>query len=244
MVSLADSLGMHDYHTLYDDGVNAGLKGRRRPNPNQLVVGDNVQEPPTKGKTHSKAVDQTWTFVIKPKKLPKLRIVLVDGEDKPLEGKAWTLTSPKALSGKTKKDGLIEVKNLPPQDKAGALEVTWQKTKPPKAAKPAKDPEFKKPTYPRPIKVDEFTDDPPTAPTAADDVINYTLKIGSMPSINVDNGVRARLHNLRYRCEPDSDATATTQSVKAFQRGRLKQKTPSGALADIKASALSKHDTA
>src|SRR5262245_21311425 len=168
MVSLADSLGMHDYLTLYNDGVNAGLKGNR-PNPNQLVLADNVQEPPDKGKTHSKAVDKTWTFVIKKKKLPKLRIVMVDGEDKPLAGKAWNLTSPKALSGKTKNDGLIEVKDLPPQDKSGTLQVTWQKTKPPKAAKAAKDPVFKKPKYPRPVKAAEFTDDPPTAPTAADD---------------------------------------------------------------------------
>src|SRR6266478_7762676 len=125
MVSLADRLGMQDYHTLYDDGVNAALKGSR-PNPNQLLIGDDVKDPPTKGKVHPKAVDKTHTFVVKAKKSPKLRIVLVDAEGKPVAGKAWKLTAPKALTGTTKKDGLIEVPDLPPQDKDGALEVTWQ----------------------------------------------------------------------------------------------------------------------
>ncbi len=119
MVSLADRLGMQDYHTLYDDGVNAALKGSR-PNPNQLLIGDDVKDPPTKGKVHPKAVDKTHTFVVKAKKSPKLRIVLVDAEGKPVAGKAWKLTAPKALTGTTKKDGLIEVPDLPPQDKDGA----------------------------------------------------------------------------------------------------------------------------
>jgi hypothetical protein len=241
MVSLADSLGMQDYHTLYDDGVNSALKGAR-PNPNQLLIGDDVKDPPAKGKVHPKPVDQTHTFVVKPKKPPKLRIVLIDAEGKPLAGKAWKLTTPKALTGTTKKDGLIEVPDLPFQDKAGALEVTWQKTKATKAATPPKDPEIKKPTYPRPIKIAEFTDDPPTAPTPADDVINFTLKIGSLPVFSDDSGTRGRLHNLGYSCLVDSDAAATKKSVKAFQRGWLKQKTPSGVTADIRNDARDKHD--
>jgi hypothetical protein len=241
MVSLADSLGMQDYHTLYDDGVNATLKASR-PNPNQLRIGDDVKDPPAKAKVHSKAVDQTWTFTIKVKKLPRLRLVLVDGEDKPLAGKAWKLTAPRVLTGMTKNDGLIEVPDLAPQQTAGALEVTWQTTKARKPAAVPKDPVIGKPTYPRPIKAGEFTDDPPTAPTAADDVIQFTLKIGSMPPFDADDGVRARLHNLGYPCVTGSDADATKRSVKAFQRGRLKQKTPSGAAADIRAAVRDRHD--
>lgn len=241
MVSLADSLGMHDYHTLYDDGVNAGLKGTR-PNPNQLVEGDDVKLPPTKGKVHSKAVDQTWTFVIKAKKPTKLRVVMVDGKDKPLAGKSWAYSAPKALSGKTKGNGLIEIADFPPQEVAAAFELSWRETKPLKPAKPEKDEKFKKPTYPRPIKASEFTDDAPKAADAADDKIDFTLKIGSLPDFDSDKGVRARLHNLGHACEPDSDATVTTKIVKAFQRARLAQKTPSGAAADIRASARDKHD--
>jgi hypothetical protein len=119
----------------------------------------------------------------------------------------------------------------------------WQVTKALKPAAPTKDPEFKKPVYPRPIKASEFTDDPPVAPKAADDVMNFTLKIGSLPTFNDDHGTRARLHNLGHPCLVDSDAVTTTKSVKAYQRGRLNQKTPSGVTADIQNDARDKHDT-
>jgi len=241
MVSLADSLGMQEYHTLYDDGVNAALK-HNRPNPNQLLIGDTVNDPPAKGKVHPKPVDKTHVFVLKAKTPPKLRIVLVDAEGKPLAGKAWKLTAPKAGNGKTKKDGLIEITDFPFQDKAGALEVTWQQTKAKKAAAPPKDPVIKKPTYPRPIKTSEFTDTAPAAPTAADDTIYFTLKIGSLPTFNDDSGVRGRLHNLGSPCLVDSDAGVTSKAVKAYQRGRLKQKAPTGAPADIRNDIRDKHD--
>jgi hypothetical protein len=241
MVSLADSLGMNDYHTLYDDGVNAALKGTRH-NPNQLVVGDDVKLPPAKGKVHGKAVDQTWTFVIRAKKPTKLRVAIVDAKDKPLAGKPWASSAPKALAGKTKSDGLIEITDFPPQETAAAFELTWRETKSPKPLKPEKDKTFKVPTYPRPIKASEFKDDAPKAPDAADDKISFTLKVGSLPDFDSDRGVRARLHNLGHACEPDSDATVTSKVVKAFQRVRLAQKTPSGVAADIRASARDKHD--
>jgi hypothetical protein len=240
MVSLADSLGMQDYHTLYDDALNAALKGTR-PNPNQLLIGDDVKSPP-KGKVFPKPVDKTHVFVVTPKKPPKLRIVIVDQEGKPVAGRDWKLTKPKALNGTTKNDGLIEVPDLPFQDKAGALEVTWQTTKAKKAAAPPADPPITKPTYPRPIKAAEFTDALPAAPAAADDVIDFTLKIGSLPTFNDDSGTRGRLHNLGYPCVVDSNANVTKHSVKAFQRGRLKQKTPSGVTADIRNDARDKHD--
>lgn len=241
MVSLADKLGMQDYHTLYDDAVNAALK-KTRPNPNQLAVGDEVEEPKDKGKAFAKPVDKTHVFVVKAKKLPKLRIVMVDSDDKPLAGKAWKLTAPKAASGTTKKDGLIEVPDFPPQDKAGALEVTWQQTKAKPAAAAVADPPITKPVYPRPIKASEFTDDAVPAPTAANDVMQFTLKIGSLGHFELDSGARARLHNLGYNVLPYSDANVTKKAVEAFQRGRLNQKTPSGVIAEIHGKARDKHD--
>ena len=241
MVSLADSLGMQDYHTLYDDGSNSALKGTRQ-NPNQLKVGDTVNVPAAKGKVYKKPADQSWTFVVKPKKPPKLRIVIVDGEGQPQSGKAWNLTAPSTQKGTTKADGLIEISDLDPQAKNGSLDLTWQKTKAKKPAKPPKEKEIKTPTYPRPIKASEFNDTQPTAPTAADDVMQFTLKIGSMPPFSEDTGTLSRLHNLGFPCQPDSDATASKKSVQAFQRVRLKQKTPSGALADIRNDARDKHD--
>ena len=241
MVSLADKLGMQDYHTLYDDAVNAALK-KARPNPNQLAVGDEVEEPKDKGKAHDKVVDKTHVFVVKAKKLPKLRIVLVDSDDKPLAGKAWKMTAPKAVSGTTKKDGLIEVTDFPPQDKAGTLEVTWQETKAKPAAVAAAEPAITKPVYPRPIKASEFTDDAVAGPTAANDVVQFTLRIGSLGPAELDSGVRARLHNLGYNVFPYSDAAATKKAVEAFQRGWLGQKTPSGVIGDVRGKAESKHD--
>src|ERR1700744_2579661 len=89
MVSLADSLGMHDYHTLYDDGVNAELKNKR-PNPNQLLVGDDWSDPPGKAKMHAKPVDQTHTFVVKPKRPPQLKFLILGSDGKPLAGKVWS----------------------------------------------------------------------------------------------------------------------------------------------------------
>jgi hypothetical protein len=240
MVSLADKLGMQDYHTLYDDGVNAKLKGKR-PNPNQLWIGDEWNDPP-KGQVFPKPVDKTHVFVVKPKKPPKLRIVLVDAEHKPLAGKAWKLITPKALTGKTKKDGLIEIPDFPFQDKAGSLEVTWQVTKPKKPAKPPTEPVITKPTYPRPIKASEFIEDPPAAPSAADDVVQFTLKIGSLPPFSLDFGVRARLHNLGYGCNRGADTEHTKKCVAAYQRAFLKQQTPSGKWQDIRDNTRDKHD--
>lgn len=240
MVSLADSLGMQDYHTLYDDAVNASLKSRR-PNPNQLWFKDNWHDPP-KGKVISKPVDKTHVIQVTPKKPPKLRIVLVDAEDKPLAGKAWKLITPKAASGKTRKDGLIEIPDFPFQDKAGSLEVTWQVTKAKKAAKPSKEPVITTPTYPRPIKVSEFIEDPPTAPSADDDVVQFKLGIGSLPPFSIDSGVMARLHNLGYGCSRGATGDGAKKCVAAFQRGLLKQKTPSGNWQDIRDDVRDKHD--
>ena len=152
------------------------------------------------------------------------------------------MTAPKALTGKTKDDGIVQVPDIPAQDKAGDLGVTWQQTKPLDPVKPEKDKEVTKPALSRPIKASEFTDDLPEAPKASDDVINFTLKIGSLPTINDDSGIRGRLHNLGSPCVLDSDAGATTKAVKAYQIARLKQKTPSGVLADIKDDSRTRHD--
>ncbi len=241
MVSLADGLGMQDYHTLYDDELNADLKATR-PNPNQLVVGDDVKLPVAKGKVHSKAVDATWTFVVKLKKLPKLRIVLVDAEGKGMAGKEWQLTAPQVLTGKTKKDGLIEIPDIPPQAVDGAMEITWRKTTAPKPVTPPAEKKVSKPTYPRPIVIADFTDDAPPAHDAAEDVAKFTLKVGSLPSYNVDDGVRARLNNLGGGCAPGAAIDVTSRAVKAFQRGRLKQKDPSGVTTDLTDSARTQHD--
>lgn len=242
-ISIADQLGFQDYHSIWDDGGNSALKSKR-PNPNQLLAGDDVKAPTAKSKKITKGVDQTWTFVVKTKKLPKLRIVLLDKEDKPLSGKSWELTAPVSKTGKTKGNGMIEITDLDPQAKAGTLKVEWQKSKAPPKKEPEKDPVIKKPTYPRPIKASEFKDKMPDAPDPADDNMEWTLKIGSLPTFDHDSGVQARLHNLGFRCDPDTKTGLTSASVKAYQRTRLKQKTPSGTAKDIEGDLRDRHDKA
>lgn len=241
VISIADQLGFRDYHSVWDDGANSLLKAKR-PNPNQLLAGDELKATADKKKVVGKPVDKTWTFVLKRKKLPKLRIMLLDKEDRPLSGKNWQLTAPKNASGRTKVDGLIEVTDLDPQAKSGTLKVVWQKSKAAPAKAPEKDAQINKPAYPRPIKASEFTDAMPAPPDPADDSIKWILKIGSLPTFDQESGVQARLHNLGFRCDPETKAALTTASVKAYQRTRLKQKTPSGIAADIQSDLRDRHD--
>jgi hypothetical protein len=240
-VSVADQLGFRDYHSIWDYAANSALKGKR-PNPNQLLLADNITIPTDKTKIVNKAVDSAWTFIVKTKQLPKLRVVLVDNEDKPLSGKSWNLTAPKNASGKTKKNGLIEVAELDAQAKAGTLTVEWQKSKPAPKKTPPKDPVITKPVYPRAIKASDFTDAAPPAPDPSDDTMEWTLKIGSLPTFDDVSGVCARLYNLGFRCEPDTKANLTGDCVKVYQRTRLKEKTPSGAFADIESGLRDFHD--
>ena len=243
-VSIAAQLGFNDYRSLWDDAQNDGLK-RTRPNPNQLVVGDDVKATLDKKKSAVKAVDGTHSFVLTGKKLPTLRLVLLDREGKAMSGKSWELTAPTTASGKTKSDGLIKIADLDPAATAGAIKVVWTKTTPPKKKEEKEDAPVKKPTYPRPIKASEFTDKVPDPPDAADDTIEWTLKIGSLSTFDTEPGVTARLHNLGFRCDPAApDPAVTTASVKAYQRTLLNAKTPSGASADIQADVRNRHDNA
>jgi hypothetical protein len=239
-VSIADRLGCNDYHSVWDDGANSALKGLR-PNPNQLVAGDDVNPPVGKTKTVGKAVDSTWSFVVKRKKPPKLNIVIVDKDDKPLAGSPWRLTAPKAASGKTKADGMIEITDLDPQAKDGALQVDWRKSKAPKKSA-AKEPKITNPVYPRPIKAAEFKDANPAAPLPGDDTMEWALKIGSLPAFDHIGGVQARLNNLGFRCDPGVQAARTPDDVKTYQRTRLKDKAPSGLAKDIQADIRDRHD--
>ena len=243
-VSIAAQLGFQDYRSLWDDAQNDGLK-RTRPNPNQLVVGDDVKATLDKKKTVTKGVDGTHTFALTGKKLPTLRLILLDREGKALAGTSWELTAPKAATGKTKSDGVIRIADLDPASTSGTLKVVWRKSTPPKKKAEEKDEPVKKPTYPRPIKASEFTDKLPDPPDEADNTIEWTLKIGSLSTFDTESGVTARLYNLGFRCDPAApDAAVTTASVKAYQRTLLKAKTPSGASADVQTDVRDRHDNA
>ncbi len=235
IVSIAEALGFRDYKALW--AANDTLKAKR-PNPNMLVVGDAVVEPP-KAKKETKANGQRWTYVVKAKKPASLRIVLLGYDNKPLADAAWELTAPVAKSGTTPATGLIEIPDFPPAEKAAALKVTPKKPPapviPPAAA--AVDP----PPYPAPVKAADFKDKVRAA-DPADDFVEWTLKVGSLPSFNDDTGVLARLFNLGAACEPGDDGKKTERTVKAYQKAFMNQDAGSGLPKDIQTDLRDRHD--
>lgn len=235
MSSIAEAHGFRDYHSVYDDGANKNLKSKR-PNPNALVIGDDVFLPDTKIKVEKKSTDKTWTFVVKKAHPVRLRIVIIDREDKPVSGRKWDLISPVAKSGTTGKNGLIDLE-IPANAKAGELKLHVAAPPEPKTAAPA--PAAGKVVYPPVIKPTDFKD--PAIPPLKDGDEKWTLKIGSLPSPNALAGIQARLQNLGFRAVIESVAgPKTTAAVKAYQK---KYKlVGSGQYTEIEADLTKRHD--
>lgn len=169
----------------------------------------------------------------------QLRIVLVDKEEKPLNGWDWELTAPVAKKGKTGADGLIRVSNLDASKASGTLKVTLKKPVPPVVPPVPVVPVPNPPPYPPAIDEAQFKDKNPTKPVDSDK-IEWTLKIGSLPSHKVKTGVLARLRNLGYNIDVDAADDKITPVVKSYQKVVLKQDKPSGKHADIQ-QALEDH---
>ena len=140
-----------------------------------------------------------------------------------LAGRDWQLTAPKAESGKTKEDGLIETE-IPPDAKSGTLKVTKIfeapviPPDPPAAA--AADPSLV--VYPRPIAPGEFKDAAPPDPATLENDVEWTLKIGSLPCPKEDAGVIARLENLGYSCGSETSPGPKTAAAVKFMRGNTR----------------------
>jgi len=58
----------------------------------------------------------------------------------------------------------------------------------------------------------------------------------------VKEGTLARLHNLAFGCDVDSDDAHAVHAVKAYQLFYLKAKDGSGKIADIQDDAAQRHD--
>ena len=238
IVSIADRLGFRDYHAVWDDGANAELK-RNRPNPNALVQGDDVKAPDAKVKVEKKAVDATWTFVLKKKKPVKVRIVLFDRDNQPVKDKEWRIAGSQAAKGKTKADGLVELEGIPPQDTAATLTVKWVKKTSP--ASPPKKPSKRPPAaYPPTIVPSDFLDEAPDEREDAE--IEWTLKVGSLPSFNVKTGTLARLGNLGFNVDVDSADPFVARAVIAYQRFHKNEKNGTGLVADVEVHVRDRHD--
>jgi hypothetical protein len=239
MVSIAETLGFREYHSIWDRGENSEFK-KKRTNPNQLSKDDTLKVPDQKDKVEKKAMDQVWIFVVKNKKPAKLRMILTDKDGKPLGNKAWELKAPIVDSGKTGNDGLVEVKELPGKHKSATVSVTIKDPVTPPAKPPAPtqpDP----PPYPLTVIPDDFKDktDPPDYDKH---VVELELKIGSLESFDLKPGVLGRLHNLGFGCEIDSDDPHVTKAVKSYQKWFLKNDNGSGKPEDIQDDAKKRHD--
>jgi hypothetical protein len=237
IASIAATLGVRDYKTLWD--ANGDLKAKR-PNPNQLVIGDSVTEA-TKTKNEKKAHGNRWTYVVKPKLTISLRIVVLGADDKPLNEAAWELTKPIAKNGSTSADGLIEIKEFPATEKEAVLKVTPKKVPVTPVVAPPSGPVPSPPPYPAAIVPDSFKDKKRAA-DPADDFVEWTLKVGSIPSFNEETGVLARLFNLGAPCQPGDDGSRTERTVKSYQKGYLNQNDGSGKPADIQTDLRDRHD--
>lgn len=233
ILSIAKALGIRNYKTLWD--ANATLKSSR-PNPNMLVVGDTVEEPP-KVKVEVKATGNRWTFVIADTHPASLQIVLLDAALKPLEGAAWVLSEPVSKSGTTLADGVVRIDGLPLDAKKGVLKVTPKAPAPVTPSTTTAPSSSGPPPYPASIKPVEFVD-ALRAADPSDAFIEWELKIGGLPAHNHATGVWARLDNLGA-CDSGNRGPA---SVKAYQLAFLGQKTGSGRPADIQDDLRDRHD--
>jgi hypothetical protein len=241
VLSIADSLRFRNYHSIWDQTQNSALK-KNRPNANMLAIGDVVKAPDKKVKLVNKNVDHTWPFVVKSRKPFKVRLVLIDKQDQPLSGKKWELKAPSAQSGTTGGDGMIEITVLQPGATSGTLEVTMKDaTAPPaKPAAPAAAP-ANPPPYPPAIVPTDYKDKMPE-PDFKAQVVTWDLHIGGLPPVKTKQGTLARLHNLAFGCNLDSDDARVTRAVKAYQLFYQKNQKGSGKLTDIQDDAGKRHD--
>jgi hypothetical protein len=220
--SLAAKNGFADYHGIYDDAGNSALRTKRK-NANTLVVGDEIQIPDKDAKTIKKPAGAAHKFVAKVTKV-RLRLQVRDSEDKPCEGKPFTLLvgAMPAKGGGSMAGGFVEM-DVDPQITTGVLTIVLGK-----AAAPA--------PAPAPAKLPEPAPYPPALDTATfkdvDDVayvghdadphkVEWILQIGALPSHNEVVGAQARLRNLGFVCRgKDGDAgdPETKAAVKAFQK--------------------------
>lgn len=238
---MADTLGFRDYKTIWTAAANDGLKTTRT-NPNMIASADVLNTRNQQIATETKAVDQTWVFVVKDKQKASLKIVLIGQDGKALANRPWKMTGLAKMKGTTGADGLIEVKELNLQKTTGVLEVDVRDARTAPATPPATPPTVADPPpYPAPVVPKDFKDKSPDLDYKKR-TVEWTLSIGSLGPAKTDPGALTRLHNLGFECDVDSEAKVVTRSVKAYQRFYLKNKNGSGVAADVQDDAGTRHD--
>lgn len=105
--SIAKQYGFHDWKTIYNHPSNAAFKAKR-PNPNLIYPGDEINIPDAEKKAEDKPVDQTHKFKVKGRRT-HLRLSIEDFDGAGLAGKKYKLDLGKEVfEGSTGGGGLIE----------------------------------------------------------------------------------------------------------------------------------------
>ncbi|BDC48757.1 hypothetical protein F183_A10730 [Bryobacterales bacterium F-183] len=240
IVRMAHVAGYRDYTDIWDAPENA-TKKTDRPNPNSLLAGDVFKGPEKKDKSVDKAVDAEWTFIVKALKKPKLRVVVIDKELKPLANAAWKLTGVAKLNGTTGADGLIEVPEIDPKAIKGTLVITPNQPQRNQVAKPAAAPLPDPPPYPLPLNEENFVEKKPSKIKPFLKELKFDLKIGGLPAHKDETGTFARMHNMGFLRALDASDEDVALCVKAYQKIALNNDNGSGAHADIKDDIETRH---
>jgi peptidoglycan hydrolase-like protein with peptidoglycan-binding domain len=166
-----------------------------------------------------------------------------DKKDEPVAERPWTSHKPVAMHGKTAADGLIKV-GASTSDAEGALNVDLYDPPPAAAADAAVAGSAT--DYPIKIKSDAWVDKntEPVLPPADDRVVKWKLKIVTLESLDNDDGIKARMHNLGFACDSGSDDETTRAAVKAYQALYMDEPDGSGDLNDIQDDVKKRHDKA
>lgn len=196
---------------------------------------DKYEVPPDR-KT-SVAVSTTTSEEVLVERPYTLRVVLIDGKNKPRAGRPWEMSSPVARNGTTGADGLIRVK-VAATDTLAQFTVKEAVAHPPAAAAGAKPP----PAYPPTIRKSDFKDADSTSSSDAETRWSATIVDPEKTTWDTDDALRERLHNLGFAVDAASDAAATQAAVKKYQRHYLNNPNGSGALADISGDLKNRHD--
>lgn len=185
------------------------------------------------------ADDLTQDVEVKKKRVA-LKFVLTSwdfatGADLPKAGLTWEMKQPVTKSGITQADGIIDIE-VPDGTSAADLEVEWRAVGN-KVTQAVSSPLVVN-DYPQKVQhaqwEDEFTDK--VIPDSADDTATWSFTVVPHASIDNDDGVIKRLHNLGF------DSNAVSAAVRAYQFSYLKNATGSGVIADIKPDIIKRHD--
>jgi N-acetylmuramoyl-L-alanine amidase len=121
LFTIAKKYGFEDWHSIYDDALNAEFR-KIRPNPNIIYPGDVLNVPDKKSKTIGAPTGKTHYFEVN-QQVCWLRILIKDEEGEPLANKKYRLSIDGDISQAViPQTGLIQ-KQIPADAALGELEV-------------------------------------------------------------------------------------------------------------------------